>query len=109
MPRGEHPNSRKALKENAHKFNSETAAEAGRKSKAAQKKLKTFRELDAEHTTDAERKEMLDMLKKLAKRGNVRAWELYRDTMGMKPVDKVENLNTEIIVDLGGWDEDQAE
>lgn len=46
-------------------------------------------ELDADTTTDDERLQMLKALKKSAMRGNLKAFEIYRDTMGMKPVDNV--------------------
>lgn len=35
-----------------------------------------------------------------ALKGNVKAFEVLRDTVGQKPVDKVEQLNTNIIIDL---------
>ena len=92
MPRGENPNSQKALAENRAKtqFRGETAVKAQRKAAAVQRKLKSFRELDADNTTDDERLEMLDALKLKAKRGNIQAFEIYRDTMGMKPKESVE-------------------
>lgn len=90
MPRGTSPNSRKALAENRKKtqFRGETAVKAQKKAAAAQRKLKSFRELDAEHTTDEERLMMLEALKVKAKHGNLKAFELYRDTMGMNPKDQ---------------------
>ena len=49
MPRGTHPNSLANLKNNPHRFNSETASKAGKKgapiSNAVQKQQKTIREL----------------------------------------------------------------
>lgn len=54
------------------------------------RRLKTFRELDTEHTTDDERQKMLDMLKTKAMHGDLRAFEVYRDTVGMKPKDTLE-------------------
>lgn len=71
----------------------EELAERGRKGGQTtvkiKRELRTFRELDAENTTDEERLEMLKGLKKRAKYSNA-AFELYRDTMGMKPSNKVE-------------------
>lgn len=61
----------------------------------SRRKLKSFRELDTENTTDDERLEMLDALKLKAKRGNLRAFEVYRDTMGMRPKDADEHSEYE--------------
>ncbi len=33
--------------------------------------------------------------------GDVKAFEVIRDTIGEKPVDKVENKNVDIVIDLG--------
>ena len=33
--------------------------------------------------------------------GDMKAWELLRDTVGQKPVDKVEQTNTNITIDFG--------
>lgn len=90
MPRGDNPNSRK----NLQRFGIEKEArdgglKGGKASGEARRALRTFKELDDELTTDDERKKMLDALKKRATQGNLKAFELYRDTMGMKPIDKV--------------------
>lgn len=92
MPRGENPNSQRALAENRAKtmLNGERAVKAGIASGESRRKLKSFRELDADNTTDDERLKMLDALKLKAKRGNLHAFEIYRDTMGMKPKESVE-------------------
>ena len=60
----------------------------GKASGEARRKLKSFRELDTEFTTDEERREMLETLKLKARRGNLKAFEIYRDTMGMNPKDQ---------------------
>lgn len=96
MPRGENPNSRANLqpcrtKEEAR----ERGAKGGKASGESRRVLKTFQELDAEFTTDAERKKMLDMLKKRAEQGNLKAWELYANYMGMKPVEKISVANVD--------------
>ncbi len=87
MPRGTSPNSRANLAK-GKRFNEETARKAQEKGAAAKRKLRSFRELDAEHTTDEERLMMLEALKVKAKHGNLKAFELYRDTMGMNPKDQ---------------------
>lgn len=37
--------------------------------------------------------------------GDMKAWELLRDTAGQKPVDKIEQTNTNITIDFGDIDE----
>lgn len=79
---------------NLKRLSSSEAREQGRKggraSGEARRRLKSFRELDADFTTGDERKEMLDALKLKAKRGNIKAFEIYRDTVGLKPKENVE-------------------
>ena len=40
--------------------------------------------------------------------GDMKAWELLRDTAGQKPADKVEQTNTNITIDFGELDDDQG-
>lgn len=89
MPRGDNPNSRKNLIIPSSKQARENGSKGGIASGEARRALKTFQELDNEYTTDDERKKMLDVLKRKAEQGNLRAWELYANYMGMKPVEKV--------------------
>lgn len=102
MPRGDNPNSRANLKPPTAKEARERGAKGGVASGETRRMLKTFQEIDAETTTDAERKAMLDMLKKRAKQGNLKAWELYANYMGLKPAEKInmEVIDTEAIDDL---------
>ncbi len=91
MPRGTSPNSRANLKpfsKRSVKEARESGKKGGKASGETRRKLKSFRELDAEHTTDEERLMMLEALKVKAKHGNLKAFELYRDTMGMNPKDQ---------------------
>jgi hypothetical protein len=37
--------------------------------------------------------------------GDMKAWELLRDTAGQKPIDKIEQTNTNITIDFGDIDE----
>lgn len=64
----------------------EKAAENGKKGGIASGKsraaLKSFRQIDAETTTSEERREMLDKLKQMALRGNIKALELYLKIIG---------------------------
>ncbi len=97
MPRGENPNSRANLISNSDrtpKERQERAAKMGKASGEARRQLKTFRELDTEHTTDEERLKMLQAVKAEATHGNLRAFEIYRDTMGMNPKDRT-GISTE--------------
>jgi len=103
MPRGENPNSRANLVD-GYRFNSETASKAAAKSLEAKRAKKTFREqfeaeLEAEisqrdkngnvigKTTvkDAITKQMVQR----ALKGNTRAFELIRDTIGEKPSETI--------------------
>lgn len=36
-----------------------------------------------------------------AMKGNVKAFETIRDTVGQKPIEKVQQLQTDIVIDLG--------
>ena len=94
MPRGENPNSKANLKRFSPKEARENGKKGAKVSAKARRQLKTFRELDIETTTDDERKEMLNMLKLKARRGNLKAFEIYRDTMGMNPKDQT-GISTE--------------
>lgn len=106
MPNGEHPNSLKALEENRHKgqFSGEYAVESAKKAAAAKLQRKSFREqfqaeLDAIinqkdkdgnvistiTVKDAITKQMVQK----ALKGNTRAFELIRDTIGEKPSETI--------------------
>lgn len=102
MPRGMHPNSRKALEENRHKgaFTAETSVESSQKAVSARAKYRTFREefeleLQAMITDNSGNKTTVkNALTKTAVqkalRGDLRALEFIRDTVGEKPVETVE-------------------
>ncbi len=49
---------------------------------------------------DTQKSVSVALLKK-AMDGDVRAFEVLRDSIGEKPVDKVENKNVDIVIDLG--------
>lgn len=93
MPRGDNPNSRKNLvvsKNLTPEQRRESASKAGKASGEKRKALKTFRELDNENTTDEERLKMLNALKKRAAAGDVNAWKIYAEFMGLKPSERLE-------------------
>lgn len=102
MPRGEHPNSRAVLKKNA--FTTETAREYGLKGAEASNKVKRekrtlaeeLRLLLEEALTDSKGQKVttqkaisVSMIRQ-AMKGNTKAYEIIRDTIGQKPVEKVE-------------------
>lgn len=105
MPRGDNPKSRANLKPQSartKKEQREIATMGGKASGEARRALRDFKELDDAFTTEDERKKMLDMLKKRAQQGNLRAFEIYRDTVGLKPVDKVlmTEVDNDVIADI---------
>lgn len=102
MPRGDNPKSRANLIKLTSEEARKRGSAGGKKSAEVRRVLKTFKELDDELTTDDERKKMLAALKKRAEQGNLKAFELYRDTMGMKPTDKIEHTAPDIVIDFGG-------
>ena len=99
MPRGQHPNSKKALAENRYRLNSETAQKAGQNSHAVQKRKKTFREeFEAELAAimigdDGTKITVKNAITKAAilkaLDGDMRAQEFIRDTIGEKPSENV--------------------
>lgn len=103
MPRGMHPNSQANLNKaygGKGGFDTESARKAKQKSdeaKAVYKSLNAdLREQCDDETIKALNKRVLDM----AKHGNLKAYELIRDGLGEKPVDKHEvKLNEDVTLD----------
>lgn len=92
MGRGEHPNSLKALEQNRAKtqFCGETAVKAQEKSAAVQR-AKGMLSADLKEQLDEETiKKINEKIIAMAKRGNLKAYELIRDGIGEKPNDKVD-------------------
>lgn len=107
MPRGEHPNSLRALEENRARTQfkvGDNAVERHAKMKATKQRKKTFREqfeielaaafelkdkegnvVETTTVKDAITKQVVQR----ALKGNTRAFELIRDTVGEKPADTV--------------------
>ena len=102
MPRGMNPNSQKALAENRHKsqYNHETAVKAARKSVEAHRIKRTFKEeFEAELATMISSKDggkvsvrnaITKQVVQKALKGDLRAAEYIRDTIGEKPVEQIE-------------------
>ncbi len=96
MPRGENPNSRANLAK-GKKFDTETARKANKKSLETKKEYATLTEALKAQCTPEVKAQLTDMLIKRAKQGNLKAYELLRDQLGEKPVEKVavSNVNEE--------------
>lgn len=107
MPRGMHPNSRKALEENRHKgmFNADTAVEAKKQSTKSFNKNRTFREefqlelstiiKDKQGNETTVKNAITKALIQKALKGDIRAAEYVRDTVGEKPSDTVELISAD--------------
>jgi len=87
MPRGEHPNSQQALKENRSKtqFSGERAVKAAEKSAESRAIYKTLTEDLKERCTPERLAKMNERIIMMAEQGNLRAYELVRDGLGENP------------------------
>ena len=87
MPRGDHPNSEKALRENRRKgqFNGERAVEAGKKSGEARAVYKSLTEDLKERMTADRVAKANERIISMMEHGNLRAYEIVRDMMGENP------------------------
>lgn len=96
MPRGENPNSRANLKPQStrtKKEQREIAKKGGKASGEARRSYATLTQTLKEKCTPEVMEQLTDMLIKRAKQGNLKAYELLRDQVGEKPVDKI-NVTT---------------
>ena len=104
MPRGQNPNSKKALKENWQGMNRERIEKAS----ATKARTKAFREelnyelaqlVKDKNGNEATVKSVLTKsIVQQALHGNLKAWEIIRDTIGEKPVESVELMATDFSV-----------
>lgn len=95
MPRGDNPNSRKNLlrKEDlTAEQRRESASRAGKASAKARKEYASLTEAARSIIGSKEKEELINMLHKRAKMGNLKAFELLRDQLGDKPVEKSKSL-----------------
>lgn len=78
----------------ARGLTSEEAQRIGKKGGEASGKAraikKTFKEAFEDDLTDDKIKALIDAMYKEAKRGNTKAFEIIRDTMGQKPIERQE-------------------
>ena len=94
-----------------HKFTLEEASKGGKRSAEARRAKRDLRKalemlLEKDFTdkngnvatgTEAVAVKLFEQ----AMKGNVKAFETLRDTVGQKPIDKIEHLNTDIVINLG--------
>lgn len=104
MPRGMHPNSRKALEENRKKtqFHGESSVEAVKKANATKAAKRTFREefelelaamvSDGNGNRVTVKNALTKTAVQKALRGDLRALSFIRDTIGEKPAETVQLL-----------------
>lgn len=95
----------------AHKLTLEEQSAGGKASVEARRKKKdlrlalealleqTFTDRNGKSATGTEA--ITTKLMEQAMKGNVKAFETIRDTVGQKPIDKIEHLNTDIVINLG--------
>lgn len=86
----------------AHVLSVEEQSRGGKASGEARRARKTLKEelLLLLSEGDTQKSVSVALLQK-AMDGDVKAFEVVRDTIGEKPVDKVENKNVDIVIDLG--------
>lgn len=92
MARGDHPNSRKALEQNRAKtqFNGERAVEMGKKSGEV-RRIDGMLSADLKEQLDEDTiKELNKKIIGMAKKGNLKAYEIIRDGIGERPNDKID-------------------
>lgn len=94
MPKGESPNSWANIAKANNSMTAEerrkNAQKAGKRSGVVRKEYKTFKECFQSEMTAQDREDLYRVLMSRAKAGNLKAFELLRDTLGEKPVDSVE-------------------
>ena len=71
-------------------YNSETALKANQKSIESKRKYRPLREIAKEKLDEETWNEILASMIEKARRGDPKAFELLRDTIGEKPSDKLE-------------------
>lgn len=116
MPRGNPENMRpmNTLSVEEQKKICSAGGKASGKARRDKRKLRDCLEvlLEAKVTDDETGKKVTGaeaMTKALFQRalaGDDKAWELFRDTVGQKPIDRVEQTNTNIVIDLSDFDDD---
>lgn len=116
MPRGDNPKSRANLKpqnKRTKEEQREIAIKGGKASGEARRNRKTLKEELLAILSDGNIQENIALaLVKEAVEGNnagsvTKAFEVIRDTIGEKPVEKVEQTSTNIVIDFGDIEGDE--
>lgn len=81
------PKSKENLKRGG--FNTDNASMYGKKGAEAKKQYKSFQECFKDMMTNEQREDLFNTIYRKARAGNVKAFEVLRDTMGEKPIEKV--------------------
>lgn len=99
-----------------YKLSQDEAKKGGIASGAARRRKKMLRECleellereikDTNGATLTGAEAMAVKVFKQALKGDLKAFEIVRDTAGQKPVDKVENTNTNITINLDDFEKD---
>ena len=116
MPRGDNPNSRANLKpfkkldelkkdKRTEKEQRKVQKKGGKTSGEVRAAKLTFREM-AESDSPEEKERMWAAVKRLAMSGDLRAFELYRDTIGEKPKDEL-NVSGQLTNPYSGLTEEE--
>lgn len=94
-----------------HKFTLEEASKGGKRSAEARRAKRDLRKalemlLEKDFTDKSGNvatgtEAIATKLFEQAMKGNVKAFQTLRDTVGQKPIDKIEHLNTDIVINLG--------
>ena len=82
-----------------------TAAINGAKGNDTKKVIATWRETFKQRLTPEDMEKSCDAVIELMKAGNLEAFKLVRDTMGEKPVDKVEQTVKDLTFSFEGMEE----
>ena len=105
MPRGDNPNSRanlkplqKGLPKKDQRDIQSKGAKAGVK---ARKEYATLTEALKDQCTSEVMEQLTAMLVKKAKAGNLKAYELLRDQVGEKPVERIDQTTREVLISFG--------
>ena len=75
----------------------ELARKAGIASGKSRRVAKMFKEAIDDNMTDSDINAITKKMISLAKKGNIKAYEVLRDTRGEKPVEQIQNLNPPVI------------
>ena len=92
MPRGDNPNSKKALAENRKRtqLNGERAVEAGKASGESRRLKKSFKEAAKAQCTPEVLDKITGRIIQMAMAGNLNAFKILRELLGEDPKDEIQ-------------------